>query len=93
MELNINNLTFSPQASKSDSIAVVMERSFTEKYEPASFRGLILRSQLLALLHYKVFDNQEHVLSHEEMIRFYPKGLNSSKLIVSYLYYSSNTVI
>ena len=84
MELNINNLTFPPQEiQRSDSITVAMERSFADKYEPASFQGLILRSQLLVLLHYKAFDNTDYVIPHEDMIRFYPKGLNSSTLTVS----------
>ena len=84
VELNINDLTFSPEASdKSNSITVAMERSFAEKYEPASFQGMVLRSQLLALLHYKAYDDQEYVIPHQDMIRFYPKGLNTTKLFVS----------
>ena len=84
IELNINDLTFSHGASdKTNSYTTPMERSSAEKYEPASFRGLILRSQLLAMLHYKVYNHSDKVLSHEDMIKFYPKGLNSSTLTVS----------
>ncbi|KAI6660376.1 Chloride transport protein isoform X4 [Oopsacas minuta] len=83
VELNINNLTFSEVSNSfSASLTIPIERSSADKYEPASFRGLILRSQLLALLHYKVYDNPDRVLTHEEMIKFYPKGLNSSTLII-----------
>ena len=84
IELNINDLTFSPSASdKTHSYTVPSGRSSADIYEPASFRGLILRSQLLALLYYKAYDNGDNILSHEDMIKFYPKGLNSSTLTVS----------
>ena len=84
IELNINDLTFSSGASdKTHSYTIPVERSSADKYDPASFRGLILRSQLLALLHYKVYDYGDKLLSHEDMIKFYPKGLNSSTLTVS----------
>ena len=68
---------------RTDSIAINIERNIVEKYEPASFKGLILRSQLLALLHHKVFGDRDEVIPHEKMIEFYPKGLNHNTLTVS----------